>query len=250
MYPPDGRNKDACMDHDIGSSQEEKILLQPAAAYDLAADAYDGWSWQSFWRKTETPFFDTCIEAHPEERRHRLLDAGCGTGFHLDRYGILFAESFGVDPSAGMLAKAADKCPGSRVIIGTADSMSFFVSAAFDVVICARILSHVEDIESVILELARVTAPGGMLLLSNVDASHPYSVTRLPTGAGDVFADTFKHARDDVLKALAAAGFTVSMTGLVASDGGMLTGMSSFSETDEAMTAWTIMASMPMPTDG
>lgn len=218
----------------------------PSEAYDLAAGSYDKWQWQEFWRRTETPFFDDCVESHEFTFRRRFLDAGCGTGYYLDRYGDLFREHDGFDPSAGMLAIASQRCPEARLAMGSVSSLPYSASM-FDLVVCARVLSHVADLGLGIAELVRVTAPGGAILLSSVDASHPYTSTRLPTAAGDVFADTFKHDRGAVLKLLSAAGMRIASTVLIDADGRLTQGVAEFSSTAAPVTAWAVMAARPSP---
>lgn len=90
------------------------------------------------------------------------------------------------------------------------------ISESFDLVVCARSLSHVEDLPAAAIELKRVTAAGGTLLLSDVDSGHPYEHTRLPTDDGDyVFARTCKHRRLEVVSGLEKAGFSVDMICLI-----------------------------------
>lgn len=220
-------------------------IREPAEAYDLAADSYDRWQWQEFWRRTETPFFDDCIESHDFVRRGRFLDAGCGTGYYLDRYGMLFRECDGFDPSTGMLAVASKRCPEARLTVGSVSSLPYS-TAMFDFVVCARVLSHLPNLEPVISELGRVTAPGGAVLISSIDSTHPYTATRLPTATmGDVFADTFKHDREAVRGLLCAAGMRIASTVLIGADGLLNHGASEFPAAGDAVTAWGLMATLP-----
>lgn len=219
---------------------------EPSEAYDLAAGSYDKWRWQEFWRRTETPFFDDCIESHEFVHRRRFLDAGCGTGYYLDRYGILFREQDGFDPSTGMLAVASKRCPEARLAVGSVSSLPYTTSM-FDLIVCARVLSHVADLVPVISELVRVTAPGGAILLSSIDASHPYTATRLPTGTGDVLAETFKHDRGTVLELLSAAGMRIVSTALIEADGRLVQDGTAFPPASSPVTAWAVMATNPPP---
>lgn len=245
MYPSTGIDKGFLMDSAIPTAISE--IREPSEAYDLAAGSYDKWQWQEFWRRTETPFFDDCVESHDFVRRGRFLDAGCGTGYHLDRYGLLFRERDGFDPSTGMLAVAAQRFPDARLTVGSVSSMPYS-SAMFDLVVCARVLSHVPGLEAAISELIRVTAPGGAILISSVDASHPYTATRLPTATvGDVYADTFKHDREDVRGLLCAAGMEIASTALIGADGLLIHGGAEFAPADDPVTAWALMATRPLP---
>jgi SAM-dependent methyltransferase len=240
MYPSVVIDKGFLMGADISP-----IIRKPSEAYDLAAGAYDGWHWQEFWRRTETPFFDDCVEGLDVGRRGRFLDAGCGTGYYLDRYGDLFRDSDGFDASPGMLAMAAERSSEARLASGTVSSLPY-ASGMFDLVVCARVLSHVPDLDAVVSELVRVTAPGGAVLVSSLDASHPYAATRLPTATmGDVYADTFKHDREDVRSLLIAAGMRIAATVLIGPDGSMSHGRVGFSDAASGATAWAMMAIRP-----
>ncbi len=244
MYLSTGIGKGILMDAAITTPTSG--TREPSEAYDLAAGSYDKWQWQEFWRRTETPFFDDCVESHEFARRRRFLDAGCGTGYYLDRYGDLFREQDGFDPSTGMLAIASKRCPEARLAVGSVSSLPYSASM-FDLVVCARVLSHVADLGPVISELVRVTAPGGAILLSSIDASHPYTATRLPTDAGDVFAETFKHDRGTVLELLSAGGMRIVSATLVEADGRVVQGGAAFPPMSSPVTAWAVMAARPKP---
>lgn len=226
--------------HDISGGE----ITAPVHAYDLAANQYDNWHWQEFWRKTETPFFDDCVESHDFIARIRMLDAGCGTGYYADRYGLLFGETYGIDPSVGMLEIASAKMPETHFAIGSLAPLPY-ASGMFDLVTCARVFSHVEDVSSAVLELVRVTAPGGLLLISNIDEGHRYTSTRLPSERGDVFAQTFKHQKRDFLAHLTAAGLLIGPTNVISSDQHVYADQGRFPEDVSSSVAWCLAAKVP-----
>ena len=80
-------------------------------------------------------------------------------------------------------------------------------AAGFDAVLSTRVLSHLRCPSDAFAEMARVLAPGGVAILSNVDASHRYTATRLPIQDGHVVADTYKHTREKLEAQLVEAGF-------------------------------------------
>lgn len=220
-------------------------IFRPPEAYDLAAAHYDGWRWQDFWRRTETPFFDDNVESHEFAVRGRMLDAGCGTGFHLDRYGYLFDEAYGIDPSPGMLERAAARYEDGHLTVGSLNPLPY-ASGMFDLVVCARVLSHAPDIAAAVAELVRVTSPGGLLLISNIEGIPPYDRTRLPTDGGDILVETFNHSKREIRDLLTAAGLSVTST-LAISD----LGLTSVSGSDFAVclsdpVAWGLAASVPL----
>lgn len=93
-----------------------------------------------------------------------VLEAGCGTGLILRRLQQLNngQATVGVDLSAGMLQVARTR--GLRIAQASVDALPF-PDASFDTVVSFKVLAHVPEIERALHELARVTRPGGHLLL-------------------------------------------------------------------------------------
>lgn len=90
-----------------------------------------------------------------------VLEAGCGTGLLLARVARFARSAAGVDISAGMLARAAER--GLRVAQGSLTALPY-PDDAFDVVYSVKVLPHIEDIQTALAEMARVTRPGGVVL--------------------------------------------------------------------------------------
>jgi ubiquinone/menaquinone biosynthesis C-methylase UbiE len=91
-----------------------------------------------------------------------VLEVGCGTGLILDRLRSDARSVTGVDLSAGMLGHATRR--GLRVLQGSATGLPF-ADASFDVACSFKVLPHVAQIRLALTEIARVTRPGGTLLL-------------------------------------------------------------------------------------
>ncbi len=91
-----------------------------------------------------------------------VLEVGCGTGLIMDRIRDAARSVTGIDLSGGMLRHA--KSRGLRVFQGSATDLPF-ADASFDVVCSFKVLAHVREIERAVREAARVTRPGGTLLL-------------------------------------------------------------------------------------
>jgi SAM-dependent methyltransferase len=72
-----------------------------------------------------------------------------------------------------MLRSARER--GLNVVLGSATSLPF-ADASFDLVCSLKVLAHVPDIESALAEIARVTRPGGRMLL---EFYNPWSVRYL-----------------------------------------------------------------------
>lgn len=99
----------------------------------------------------------------------RVLDVGCGPGNTLRR---LVDEvgpdglAVGVDPAAGMLARAVADTDAENVVYVRADGAALpFDDGSFDAVSCFGALYLVDRPFVVIDELVRVLAPGGRLAI-------------------------------------------------------------------------------------
>lgn len=94
-------------------------------------------------------------------RGKRILEAGCGTGLLLEQAARIGSHAAGIDLSAGMLGKARER--GLDVAQGSITALPV-PDASFDVVYSVKVLAHIEDIRTALAEMARVTAPGGVVL--------------------------------------------------------------------------------------
>lgn len=127
--------------------------------YDEFADWYERQRGRGYHRLVDD------LETEVVERYARgaqVLEAGCGTGLILERVGRFAAEAWGADLSAGMLAKARSR--NLKVVQASVTDLPF-PDERFDVVYSFKVLAHVERIQEAVAELARVTRPGGYLVL-------------------------------------------------------------------------------------
>ncbi len=99
----------------------------------------------------------------------RALDAACGTGRHASYLAERGFKVSGIDASPEMLALARAKVPQAALEIGEVTRLAFG-AATFDLLVCALALDHVSDLAGAINEFARVTRPGGCIVISTL---HP-----------------------------------------------------------------------------
>ena len=126
-----------------------------------------------------------------------LLEAGCGTGLILNRLSPHCRAAVGIDLSAGMLSHASARA--LTVVQGKLDDLPF-ADNAFDTVVSFKVLAHVQPIEKAMEEMARVTRPGGHMLL---EFYNTYSLRGLikqlkrPTRIGSTYDDEDVYTRLD-----------------------------------------------------
>lgn len=138
---------------------------QVAARYDDWASAYDedlaSWSYQA-----PTVVAQTVITRRPETAE--VLDVGCGTGLVGQVLRSLgFAGRLqGLDLSQASLEIARQG--GAYDSVGTADLQQRLPveDDSVDAVVCVGVMTYLPEVESVWRELARVTRPGGLVVLT------------------------------------------------------------------------------------
>jgi ubiquinone/menaquinone biosynthesis C-methylase UbiE len=97
----------------------------------------------------------------------RALDVGCGAGALALAFAPLVREVVGVDRVPELLERARTRAPANATFVeGDAEHLPFG-DASFDLTGTLRTLHHVARPELVLAELARVTRPGGRVLVAD-----------------------------------------------------------------------------------
>jgi SAM-dependent methyltransferase len=93
--------------------------------------------------------------------RGSCLDVGCGVGVWLEALAGRFARAHGIDLSAEMVASA------TKSVLDLGDD------ARYDLVFVGGVLMYLDDdeVEGMVARLARLVAPGGLLILRESSAS-------------------------------------------------------------------------------
>ncbi len=101
----------------------------------------------------------------------RALDAGCGSGEYT-RLTLLprVREVVALDTDSNCLARLGSRLSAAdrqrcQLTVGSVAKIAAG-DGQFDLVLCAEVLEHCRDDEAVVAELARVLAPGGILIIS------------------------------------------------------------------------------------
>jgi ubiquinone/menaquinone biosynthesis C-methylase UbiE len=100
-----------------------------------------------------------------------VLDFGCGTGLHAQSIAKRCHAVVGIDTSRGVIERARQLLRGSQV----RDRVKFicsdlhearFPDGTFDMILSFCVLEHVANLDDVLMELRRITKPGGWLHVS------------------------------------------------------------------------------------
>jgi predicted TPR repeat methyltransferase len=130
-----------------------------------------------------------------------VLDLGCGTGLAGPHVRARAARLVGVDLSAKMLERAAER--GIYDELAEAEVVAFLEAcrpASYDLVLAVDVLVYIGGLEALLHAAARVLRPGGLLAFSTEDLADEGADYRLErTGR-------YVHARGYVKAAAAAAG--------------------------------------------
>jgi SAM-dependent methyltransferase len=144
------------------------------AGWTAPAGDYDRWFDEPWGRYAFAVEAATVLRAAGALDGRRLLDAGCGTG----RFGTVFTRRgslvVGVDPDAGMVAIARSRLAG-RCVRGASEDLPF-PAETFDLTVAVTVLEFVTDPAAAVAELARVTRPGGRILIGALNPRSPWGL--------------------------------------------------------------------------
>jgi 2-polyprenyl-6-hydroxyphenyl methylase / 3-demethylubiquinone-9 3-methyltransferase len=102
----------------------------------------------------------------------RALDVGCGGGFLAEEFTRFGFDVVGVDPSPVSIEAARRHAAASSLKIdyrvGAGEQLPV-EDGMFDVAYCCDVLEHVQDLDRVLSETARVLKPGGLYLFDTVN---------------------------------------------------------------------------------
>jgi predicted TPR repeat methyltransferase len=131
----------------------------------------------------------------------RAIDLGCGTGLAAAAFAKEVDEIIGIDLSPGMIEQA--RATGLYAALEVADMVEGLRQrrqTSADLVLAADAMVYVPDLKPVLLEAARVLAPGGLLAFT----VETHGGDGVIIGGGLRYA----HAASHVCEAIEAAGLT------------------------------------------
>ena len=108
-----------------------------------------------------------------------ILDIGCGTGVTLSHLTSLYRlQAVGIDSSSLLLNEAHSKSPSLSLLKGLGERLPF-PRDSFDGVILECALSLIDDSAEALAECYRVLRSNGSMIISDVFARNPSSVSTL-----------------------------------------------------------------------
>lgn len=194
--------------------------------YDTVAAKW--WSDEIRWVRTlknMVPGRLAWFDRHIDWSGKAVLDLGCAGGFMAEALDAKGARVTGIDPARDAIEAArAHAAQGGRQItydVGVGEALPY-ADGSFDAVVCVDVLEHVQDLDKVCAEVARVLRPGGLFLFDTINRN-PLARLAVITVAEDVLRLLPKGTHDPAMfirpgelrAALAGAGLKMGkLTGL------------------------------------
>lgn len=149
-------------------------------------------SWNSQWRKSDTPDEFMALQAATAERwigrvgesGLRILDVGCGTGW-LGASLTRFGKVVGTDLSDQAIQLGRTRFP--ELDLRTGDFLELDLPKPFDFIVSADVIAHVYDQRAFMARIVELLRPGGIFLLMTQNAFVWHRSSYLaPQGKGQI----------------------------------------------------------------
>ncbi|TBL77272.1 class I SAM-dependent methyltransferase [Paenibacillus thalictri] len=144
----------------MGNSNWKQYFDNKAETFGASVKSSDYFNEESFFMQR-----DNTLRWLGRLEGKEILDAGCGVGAFSEPL-VKNNTVYGVDFSVKSLEHAAAR--GLRTSSEDLTALSF-ENGKFDVVMCIGVIQLIEQYENVLKELARVTKPGGTLLIETLN---------------------------------------------------------------------------------
>ncbi len=120
--------------------------------------------WGELQERNHVPLFEAVCDAVVQPGLH-VLDCGCATGRFLGIAAARGAKVAGIDAAEGMIEVARERVPEADFRVGDIEDLPWD-GGAFDVVTSFIAVQYAADPGHGLVEMARVTRPGGAVVLT------------------------------------------------------------------------------------
>jgi 2-polyprenyl-6-hydroxyphenyl methylase/3-demethylubiquinone-9 3-methyltransferase len=115
--------------------------------------------------------FNYFLSKIDDPKNLKVLDIGCGGGLLAEEFAKVGAKVTGIDSSKSSIKIAQKHAQKNNLdikyLIGKAEKLP--VKEKYDIVICADVFEHVENLEQCISEISRVLEPEGLLFYDTIN---------------------------------------------------------------------------------
>ena len=177
--------------------------------------AYDDWSKQydSNINKTRDLEAKALREILSEVDFNSCLEIGCGTGKNTEWLVTKAKRITAVDLSKEMLSKAREKINSDKVQFLQIDITKswVFTKEKFDLVTFSLVLEHIENLDHIFNEAAKVLIPGGYIYIGELHPFKQYTGTkaRYDSNEGLQILDCYNHNISDFIQSAKRSGFEI-----------------------------------------
>ena len=141
-----------------------------------------------------------------------ILEIGCGTGKNSEWLVTRAKTLIAVDLSEGMLARAKNKLPDIPFIKADITQPWNFTDRLFDLISFSLVLEHIQNLDFIFSEAARVLKPGGQVYIGELHPFKQYSGSkaRFDTETGTTVVDCYIHHISDFINQARPYGLVVT----------------------------------------
>lgn len=143
--------------------------------------------------------------------RGRVLEIGIGSGINLPLYGREVSAIYGIDPSAGLLGRAAKQQARKPLLIRGSAETTPFETESFDTIVTTWTLCSIPDASRALREMGRILRSDGRLLFVEHGLAPDRQVTRWQNGLTPCwkFLSGGCHLNRKIDALITAAGFHI-----------------------------------------
>lgn len=181
-----------------------------AELFDEWTEKYDQWFESPIGRLIKAYETDLICEMLHPKSGETILDAGCGTGIFSQDIMETGAHIVGLELSMGMLRRAQERFMDRKFELVQADMLRLpFAENSFHKTVSITAIEFIKDAKAAVDELFRVTQPGGVIVVSTLNALSPWAKRRKKAAQSghSLFRHAFFRSPEELLNLSSVKGF-------------------------------------------